>query len=180
MANTQPGQASFSIEDILGSKASLRIPFMVDPLTTVAEGVAVIAALGGKIDNIIEGKVAEGRFELLVPNTGLTGAKTDPGADSRVEENGTFNFGNGTTSVLFPATVPSFLDSKLTADRINTADTDVAGFFNFVLASMTSVAGGGVFTNLDRRALNALVDTFYSFRKHRRSLSGSKIPYVAP
>jgi len=166
MAYTQQAHFSFTVQDGLGTKASMIIYALLDPTKTVANLVTDIQAWASLIEPIIGGKILLGDAVVSVtPTVDQTGR---PDADSRVEQTGVFNFANGSTSRRFGEAVPSLSDGVIVGGTINLADTDVAAFVTAMGAASGTAASQP--TNNSFQDLTALVDAFLSFRKRRKQL----------
>ena len=166
MANTQPAQFSYTLQDELGTKASQVIYAMVDPTATIATLSTQWQAMGALIDAITGGKIVNGAVNVI---KALSGGKSDPASGSRVEQTGVFNFFNVTTPRRFGEAVPSLSDTVIVSGEIDLGDADVAAFVTAMTASFTT----GVNTNTAEQALSSLADAFLSFRKRRRQLTRS-------
>jgi len=167
MANTQPAQLSFSVEDELTTDASISVPAMVDPAMTVAQLAGAWSSLAALLDPVIAAQITGGRAILQLP---MAGGKANPAAGSRVEQTGVFNFHNGVTDRRWGLAVPGLSSAVISAGRINLTDAGVAA----LLAALEgAITGGGVYTNEARQALTTLADAFISFRKRRRQLARS-------
>lgn len=168
MANTQYALFSYTVVDELGTKSTVLVPAMVDPTTgTPAALKTAWTALGTDIDAIVGTEITGGRVEVVFVRD--AGWKSAPDAGSRVEQTGLFNYGNATTKYKYGVDVPGLADDKISAGKIDLADTDIANFVTKLITSFT----GGVFTNTSQYVLAALLDAAITFRKRRKQLSRS-------
>lgn len=169
MAFTQEAQFSYTVQDELGTKASMVIYTLADPTKTLTNLAADWETFAGLIDLIISGQILHGEARLVLKPSGSE--KTAPGTGSRVEQTGAFNFTNSVSPRRFGEAVPSIANAVISGGRIDLADTNVS---NFVTAMHTATANTEP-TNNTFQALNALADAFISFRKRRRQLERSSL-----
>ncbi len=157
------GNYSYSVVDEVGVRANLTLPVTFADTATLAQLASGWSAMLALAQAIIGGSVQKGRISF----NQVVSSPPAPGADSRVEEVGVFDFAISGSTHKQGIAVPSFLDSKAPLDKINLSDTDVAAFTAAVTASIT---GGGSYTTPEGLDLGALVDAFFATRKHRRQL----------
>jgi len=166
MAYTQQAHFSFTVQDGLGTKASMIIYALLDPTKTVANLVTDIQAWATLIEPIIDSKILLADAVVSVtPTVDQTGKPADA---SRVEQTGVFNFANGSTTRRFGEAVPALADAVITGGTIDLADTDVAAFVTAMGAASGTATSQA--TNNSFQDLTSLVDAFLSFRKRRKQL----------
>jgi hypothetical protein len=166
MAITQAGRLSFSIQDELGTEASITEYVLLDPLMTVGELQAAWQAQANYLDAITGGKINKGSAVLLSTNAAGKGA---PVAGSRVEQTGVFNFTVGETAHRFGIAVASLADSVIAGGRITIAEgSPVDLWADSIPGDITGLAGQGYYTNPQTQRLLVLADAFLSFRKRRQ------------
>jgi len=169
MANTQPARLSFTVQDELGTEASITEYAMVDPAMTVAQLAGAWQAQATLLDGILDAKIKKGQACLV---TSMTGGKGAPAAGSRVEQTGVFNFRNGVTAHRFGIALAGLADAVIAAGRIDvTEDGPVDLWADAIVAAIT---GGGVYTNTAQQTLVELVDAFISFRKRAGLIRSSR------
>ena len=90
MANTQPALLSVSVEDELGTKASISFPALLDPAMTVAQLETALAAELTLLDAITGAQIIGASIAVQPTGAQLAAAvtKTAPDAGSRVEQTG--------------------------------------------------------------------------------------------
>jgi len=174
MANTQPAQFSFSVEDELGTKASVAFPCLLDPAMTITQLNAALAAEATAIDAIIGGAVIGASLAVLMSPAQLAAAtaKDVPAAGSRVEQTGVFNLRNATTTRLYGIAVPSLSDDQITSGTIDLTEDGPVDVWLDLIESAGSATVPQV-TNSAQQAVTTLADAFLSFRKRRKQLSRS-------
>lgn len=163
MANTQAARLSFNVLDELGTTASIAEYLMVDPAMTVAQLAAAWQAQELLLAGILGAGIQKGSAQILLLPTGGVVA---PAAGSRVEQTGGFNFANATTAHRFGIAVAGLADAAIVGGKIDLTEGGAADLWADSLVA--AITGGGVFTNTAQQTLTALVDTYVSFRKHRR------------
>lgn len=164
MADTVGASFSYRILDELGIEATCLLYVHYDPATTIANIVAEYQSTSLLLDAIIGGQVLPGTCRIEIdPDAGV---KASPDAGSRVEQTAVFDFSNNVTSRKWGDAVPSFSNSKITAGKINIADTDVVAW----TTNLTSAVTTGHYSNNAFQQLVAVTDAFLSFRKRRKQL----------
>lgn len=161
MANLS-GNYSFSAIDDAKVRATATLPVRFADTATLAQAAAGWAAMQALLQAIMGASIDKGHISF----SQAVASPPAPVTDSRVEQNGVFNFAVSGTTHRQGIAVPSLLDSLITAGVIDLG-TPVSDFTDAVSAAIT---GGGVYATPDGVALGALVDAFLSFRKHRRQL----------
>jgi hypothetical protein len=167
MAATQAVRFSATAVDELGTEGAILSYLMADPGQTITQVFTAYDTWVADVDAIIDGQITLGRVDLLAALPG--GLKGSPTAGGRIEQTGNIGFSVHGTSHRYNQVLASFASSKLSAGKINLADTDVAAF----ITVLTSAALSGWYANQTSQQLNALLDAFLSFRKRRRQLDRS-------
>ncbi len=161
MANYN-GNYSFSAIDDAKVRASVTLPMRFAEAVTLTQLVAGWAAAKAVLQPIMGASIDKGSINY----SQVVASPPAPVTDSRVEQNGLFNFIISGTTHRQGIAVASLLDTLITAGVIDLG-SPVSDFTDLVSAAIT---GGGVYSTPDGVALGALVDAFVSFRKHRRQL----------
>lgn len=162
------GHFSFTIEDGLATDASNVFYTNIDDTTTVAGLLTAQNALGALLEPLTSGQIVKSKVSINNPQTY---AAPSGKADSRVEETGNFNFANSLNNRSFGTIISAFDDAHLSGGKIDPTNADVAAFVA-LMVNATAYTTGTYTTNYFTN-LHALVDTFLSFRKHRRQLQRS-------
>jgi hypothetical protein len=160
MANTQPARLSFTVQDELGTEASIAEYAMVDPAMTVTQLAGAWQGQATLLDAILDARILRGSAVLL---NAMAGGKGAPAAGSRVEQTGVFNFTNAITAHRFGIAVAGLADSVIVGGRIDVAEDGPVDLWADSLVA--AITGGGVYTNTAQQSLAVLVDAFLSFRK---------------
>jgi hypothetical protein len=169
MANTQAARLSFSVEDELGTDASITEYALVDPTSTVADLTGAWQAQATLLDAILGACITRGSATLLAD---MAGGKAAAAAGSRVEQTGVFNFTNTATSRRFGIALAGLADSVIVGGRIAVPEDGPVDLW--ADSMVAAIAGGGVYTNEAQQQLAALVDAFLSFRKRGSLRSRSR------
>jgi hypothetical protein len=169
MAYTQEAQFSFTLQDELGTTASMTIYSLLDPTKTIANLVTDWQAWATLITAITGAKILHGTSRVVLTPTADQSSK--PVAGSRVEQTAVFDFPNASNPRLFGEALPALLDTKISGGSINLADTDVAAFTTAMHSASGTAASEP--TSNQFLVLQALHDAFLSFRKRRKQLTRS-------
>jgi hypothetical protein len=156
------GNYSFSAVDDAKVRAAVTLPMRFAEAATLTQIVAGWTGALAVLQPIMGASIDKGTISF----SQVVASPPSPVADSRVEQNGVFNFAISGTSHRQGIAVASLLDTLIDAGVIDLA-APVATFTDLISAAIT---GGGVYATPDGVALGALVDAFLSFRKHRRQL----------
>jgi len=161
MANYN-GNYSFSAIDDAKVRATVTLPMRFAEAATLTQLVAGWNGALAVLQPIMGASIDKGHISF----SQVVSSPPAPVTDSRVEQNGVFNFAISGTTHRQGIAVASLLDTLITAGLIDLG-TPVSDFTDLISAAIT---GGGVYATPDGVALGALVDAFLSFRKHRRQL----------
>jgi hypothetical protein len=174
MANTQPALFSFSVEDELGTKASVAFPALLDPAMTVTQINAALAAEATALDAIMSANIygASISVQMTPAQIAAATAKDVPAAGSRVEQTGVFNLHNAVTTHLYGIAVPGLADSVIAAGAINITEDGPVDVWLDLVESVGSASVPQI-TNAAQQAVTTLADAFLSFRKRRKQLTRS-------
>ena len=126
--------------------------------------------LATAIDGASGAQITKGRVTLL---EAMSGGKSSPAADSRIEQSAILNFSNGDTTRRQGIVLPAVSTSEIVGGKLNIA-TGALSTLVALLSSGTSLANSAP-TNAAFQALTTLYDAFVSFRKHRKQLQRSSI-----
>lgn len=174
MANTQPALISFSLEDELGTKASVAFPCLLDPAMTITQLNAALAAEATAIDAIVGAAVIGASVAVQATPAQLAAAtaKDTPAAGSRVEQTGVFDLKNATTTRLFGIAVPGLSDDVIVAGAIDLTEDGPVDVWLDLIETAGSASVPQI-TNSAQQAVTTLSDAFLSFRKRRKQLARS-------
>lgn len=171
MANTSQVQFSYHVVDELGVSTAATLYALADPTNQIGDLVAQWRAFELLLQAIIGGSVQRGKVSLIA----TPAAVASPGAGSRVEQQGIFNYLLTGGTKHWGDAAPSLLNSKIVNGKINLADAAVAAYTAAIAASpaWTGASAGtatGVYASNQFVQLGALVDAFLAFRKRRQQL----------
>jgi hypothetical protein len=164
---TVHAQFSFSIQDELGTKASMILYSTLSDATTVAQLNTEWEALAVAIDAVIGGQILGGTAALV--NTPSGDEKASPAAGSRVEQTAVLDFPQTGTGRVFGVAIPSLSDDFVAGGTV-VLTGDMATLITAIQGTYTA---SGVFASNTWIQLDDLQDAFLSFRKRRRQLSRS-------
>jgi hypothetical protein len=161
-----------TLQDSDGVKASKTSQLFIDPAQTITAAVTALNAWIALLTAITGSKVVRQGIALSVPVTVDQTGK--PTADASNSETVTIDFDQAGLSTHYGDNIPAFLESKLTGEQVNLADTDVAAYT--ALLAGTAVLGG-TYSGLGNEALTAVYRAFQGDRSHRRQLFGKSVTY---
>lgn len=167
MANVK-AQFSFTLQDALGTKASLALYALVDDTTTAADLAGQWQAYAADLTAVTDSKIIGGNASLvLTPTTSQAGKPTSA---NRVEQNALLGYIVTASGRRFSIATPGWKDSLISGGTV--VLTGAAGTWIAALTGAQAVATG-VNTSNDFLALGAASDAVLVFRKHRRQLARS-------
>lgn len=174
MANTQPALLSFSVEDQLGTRASIAFPALLDPAMTVTQINAALAAQATALDAILGAAIigASVAVQMTPAQLAAATAKDVGAAGSRVEQTGVFDLRNATTTRLFGIAVAGLSDAVITGGAIDISEDGPVDVWLDLVEAAGSASQPQV-TNAAQQAVTTLADAFLSFRKRRKQLTRS-------
>jgi hypothetical protein len=164
---TVHAQFSYTVEDELGTKASLALYGTVDDTTTVADLAVQWQDYSTALTAVTDGIITGGTARLILSPTASQAGK--PAAGARVEQNGVINYLVTASGRRFGIAAPAWKDSLLSGDSL-VIGTGAGATWQAILTGAMGDATGTNASN-DYLALGAAVDSFLSFRKHRKQLT---------
>lgn len=165
---TIKAQFSFTVQDGLGTKASLALYALLDDTTTAADLDAQWQAYAADLTAVIDAKIIGGSASLVLAPTASQAGK--PTTGSRVEQNALLGYVVTASGRRFSIATPGWKDSLISGGQI--VLTGAAATWIAALTGALGVATGDNTSN-DFLALGAATDAVLVFRKHRRQLSRS-------
>lgn len=166
---TVHAQFSFTVQDELGTKASLAIYGTVDDTTTVADLATQWQDYATGLTAVTDGKVIGGTARIVQTPTASQSGK--PAAGARVEQNAVINYLVTASGRRFGIATPAWKDSLISGGAPLVASGAGATWQALLTGAMGDATGDN--TSNDFLALGAAVDAFLSFRKHRKQLTRS-------
>jgi len=164
---TLKAQFSFTVQDELGTKASLVVYGTVDDTTTLADFETQWQDYATGLTAVTSAKVISGTASIVdTPSASQSGK---PAAGSRVEQNAVINFLVTSSGRRFGVATPGWKDSLISADAPIVGSGAGATWQALLTGAMGDATGTN--TSNDFNALGAAVDAFISFRKHRKQLT---------
>ena len=168
MAYTQQGAMSFSLQDSGGVRSSLHVPVLIDPTQTVTALAAAWNTQAALLDAVTGGKILEGKFVVEIQGTGITFTPKSPTptVGSFLERVGNVDYPSTVDGDLFDSIIPAIATPPLFASGKD-IDESQAVFIAYIAPFETPVTVWRA-TNNQFQTLGAHVDSFVSFRKHRK------------
>ena len=165
---TVKAQFSFTVQDELGTKASLALYATVDDTTTTANLGAQWQTFATALTAVTDSKVLSGSAGLVLAPTASQAGK--PAAGNRVEQNALLSYLVTASGRRFSIATPGWSDSLISGGTVV-----LTGAAATWIAALTGALGTatGVNTSNDFLALGAAVGADLTFRKHRKQLSRS-------
>lgn len=173
MANTQPARLSYSVEDSLGTRASITTYALLDPAMTVDQARLAWEAQATALSAVINVAIIGGGVEVFDTAAQL-GALALPAAAaaSRVEQTAVMNFGNSVNLHTFGIAVAGLSDANIVAGKVDLTEGGAVD----VWVDIIEEAGTALlpqYTNNAQQPITTLKDASVSFRKRRKQLSRS-------
>jgi len=168
MATVQ-AQFSYTVQDGLGTKASIAIYGTVDDATVVSDLTAQWQDYSTALTAVIDGKIVGGTARIVLAPTASQSGK--PTTGSRVEQNAVINYLVPDSGRRFGIATPSWKDSLISGGAPIVGSGAGATWQALLTGAMGDATGTN--TSNDFLALGAAVDAFLSFRKHRKQLTRS-------
>lgn len=168
MAYTLQGAMSFSLRDAAGVRGSLHVPMLLDPTQT---GTALAAAWNTQaalLDAITTCQVFEGKVVIEIQGGGLTFTPKSPTptVGSFIERGGVVDYPSTVDGDLYGSVIPGIATPPLLASGKDIDET--SSVFTAYIAPFETPVTVWRATNSQFQTLGAHVDSFVSFRKHRR------------
>ena len=159
---------SFTVQDGLGTKASLAIYGLVDDTSTAADLEAQWQAYATALTAVTDSAILSGSASIeLTPTTSQAGKPT---STNRVEQNALLGYIVTASGRRFSIATPGWKDTLISGGTVV-----LTGAAATWIALLTGAMGSATGTNTsnDFLALGAPSDAVLVFRKHRRQLARS-------
>lgn len=168
---TLPTQFSFTVQDELGTKASLVIYGLVDDTTTLADLETQWQDYATDLTAVTDSKVIGGNASIVeVPDASQAGK---PASGNRVEQNAVINYIVTASGRRFGIATPGWKNSLISGGSPTLGSGAGATWMAALTGAMADATGTN--TSNDFLALGEPVDAFLSFRKHRKQLTRSSL-----
>ena len=165
---TVKAQFSFTVQDGLGTKASLALYALVDDTTTTAELATQWQTYATALTAVTDAKILSGTAGLVLAPTASQAGK--PTTASRVEQNALLGYLVTNSGRRYSIATPGWKDTLISGGTV--VLTGAAATWIALLTGAQGDATGDNTSN-DFLALGAPTDAELVFRKHRRQLSRS-------
>jgi hypothetical protein len=165
---TVKAQFSFTVEDGLGTKASLVLYGLVDDTSTAADLAAQWQAYATALTDVTDSKIVGGSSSIMLVPTASQAGK--PTSANRVEQNALLGYVVTASGRRYSVATPGWKDSLIAGGTV--VLTGAAATWIALLTGAMAAATGDATSN-DFLALGAPTDALLVFRKHRRQLSRS-------
>lgn len=155
-------QASIGVKDADGNPRTMPLYASLGTLT-LTQIAGYLQRAATLTNNVIEGKVTGINLTLDVDLP--SGLRANPLNHSNVQEGALFDFGAANTTYKYGLWVPAFRQDIMVGKEVDTADTDVSNFVNFLITG--EAIGGATVQGTDRyeNDLQALLSAVKRFRK---------------
>lgn len=160
------GVLSIQVMDADTEKTSMDIPF-VNSTGLLADIVSWATGLLTALDVVVDVQLMKVKVCLSIPIPG--GAKSSPVAGAEIERNGLIGFATPAVVSNYSENIPGFAYSKFVGNKINTADTAVSAYIDYVRLANSNTQG----TDRDGNILGLSTKAVKTFRKHRKSTARS-------
>jgi hypothetical protein len=150
------------VQDALGLRSANPIYFEITDSQTIAQALSEASTYAGLVNAVTDGVVA--RVSLSLDVAALPSAGSKPLSTARVSNVAVFDYIAAATRRIWGQVVPAIAQSKLSGNRINNADSDVAALIGFTAGTAAPYQA----TDPDSQALTDFKDSFLGVRKHRR------------
>lgn len=161
------------LTDVWGLKASTDLYAAVDDTQTIAQLITESQLALTVMDPITDAQITAGEIRLTVPVTGLTGLKTAPTGNQKVDMVGLFGYAVSGTKKHYAVPVPAISSATtvLVGDRIVTGTgTPANTFAKHLLSAGTAIK---TFDNNTNQALVAGAYALIGDRSRRKQLGSS-------
>lgn len=165
MAKTAPARLVFALQDSSGVRSSLSIPVLVDPTSTEAALATAWLAQATLLDAVTGAQIVHGAV-VLGPQA-LTGLKGAPVAGELMERTGNVDYPYAPGGKLYDSIIPC-VDSGILTSSGKAINEGAAAFIAYVAPFETPPASWEATNNGFVPFSGGHVDSFVSFRKHRR------------
>lgn len=166
MAYTLPGRLVFALQDSSGVRTSLSVPVLFDPTKTGTQLAAAVNTQAGLLDAVTAAKIL--RVEAVIePALTITPKSPSPIPGRLMENTGNVDYPYGVPQRLYDSVIPAIQAALLTSDGKHIDETNAA-FTAYIAPFETAPAEWEATNNSGQSFSAAHVDSFVSFRKHRR------------
>jgi hypothetical protein len=174
MANTLAVRLEATILDNLAVEAKAIAYALVDPTASFDTVDGILATFLANLDAVTDGQIISSEVVVLPALPG--GLKASPGAGSRVEQTGIFDYSALGDSHLWGFAVPAISNAVISGGKIVLTTGQPAR----VLADYLAAGGSGslTWTNAVSQALSAFASCFLSIRQYPRQLARSTFETV--
>jgi hypothetical protein len=166
MAYTLPGRLVYALQDSTGVRTSLAVPVLFDPTKTGTQLAAAVNTQAGLLDAVTGAKVLSVEA-VIEPALTITPKSPSPIPGRLLENTGNVDYPYGSPSRLFDSIIPGIQSAILVPSGKDIDETNAA-FMAYIAPFETPVAEWEATNNGHVPFSAAHVDTFVSFRKHRR------------
>lgn len=166
MAYTLQGRLVFALQDSTGVRTSLSVPVLFDPTQTGTQLAAAVNTQAGLLDAVTAAKIL--RVEAVIePALTFTAKSPTPIAGRLIENTGNVDYPFGVPQRLFDSIIPGIQAAVLTSSGKQIDETNAA-FLAYIAPFETPPVPWEATTNSYQAFSAAHVDSYISFRKHRR------------
>lgn len=166
MAYNQAARLVFALQDSSGVRSSLSVPVLLDPTQTATALAAAWNAQAALLDAVTGAKILSGAV-VIEPTITFTAKSPDPVAGELMERVGNVDYPYAPLGHVYDSVIPCVDSGILTASgkEINEA---AAAFMAYIAPFETPPTAWAATNNGFVRFSAGHVDSFVSFRKHRR------------
>lgn len=166
MAYTLPGRLVFALQDSSGVRSSLSVPVLLDPTKTGTQLAAAVNTQAALLDAVTAANIL--RVEVVIePALTITPKSPSPIPGRLMENTGNVDYPFGSPQQIYDSIIPAIQSAVLTTDGKAINETNAA-FLAYIAPFETPPAEWEATTNSRLGFTGAHVDSFVSFRKHRR------------
>lgn len=166
MAYTLPGRLVFALVDSTGVRSSLNVPVLFDATKTATQLAAAVNTQAGLLDAVTAAQIL--RIEVVLePALTFTAKSPTPIAGRLMENTGNVDYPYGVPQRLYDSIIPAIQAAILTTSGKEIDETNAA-FTAYIAPFETPPAEWEATNNSGQTFSAAHVDSFVSFRKHRR------------
>lgn len=145
--------------DAGGFVANVPLYLTVDTAQTVAQMITEAQSVLSLLDVLTGSQISSTTFSLVVSNPG--GVKGSPVANSKNVEQGVIGYTNTLNAYPFDSAIPAILASKISGNKLNLLDPDVAAYAGHLDAN----AGAYRYIQDGGGNLNGIAHSFRRIRK---------------
>lgn len=166
MAYSQAARLVFSLEDSSGVRSSLSVPVLLDPTKTVTQLAAAWNTQAALLDAVTGAKILRGEV-VIEPTMTFTAKSPTPVAGELMERVGNTNFPYAPLGHVYDSIIPG-VDSGILDVTGKVINESAAAYVAYIAPFETPPAEWEATNNGFQPFSGAHVDSFVSFRKHRR------------